>query len=98
MSDVVVQPRGDAVRFSVRVQPRAFRAGVDGVQMGALRVKLSASPVDGAANDELVKLLADLLDVSKSHVRIVSGASSRTKLIEVDGVDAERVRALAERG
>ena len=86
---------GDAVRFAVRVQPRASRSAIEGVHGGALKVRLHAPPVDGAANDALVALLADALDVPRRAVRIVAGASSRAKIVEVDGVDVTRVTRLA---
>ncbi|HEX6534667.1 MAG TPA: DUF167 domain-containing protein [Gemmatimonadaceae bacterium] len=95
MSELMVQERPGAVRFSVRVQPRAGRTGLDGTHAGALKVRLAAPPVDGAANDALIALLADRLDVSRGAVSIVSGATARTKLVEVQGVDAARVRDLA---
>ncbi|HEU4642148.1 MAG TPA: DUF167 domain-containing protein [Gemmatimonadaceae bacterium] len=97
MSDLMVQERAGAVRFSVRVQPRAGRTALDGTHAGALRVRLAAAPVDGAANEALVELLADRLDVPRSAITIVSGATSRTKLVEVHGVDAARARELAAR-
>lgn len=90
--DVRTLARG--VRFDVRVQPRASRSEVAGEQEGALRVRLAAPPVNGAANDALVELLAKLLHVAKRDVRIVAGATSRRKLVEVDGVTAEQVIAL----
>jgi hypothetical protein len=82
------------VRFEVRVQPRASRSEVVGEQEGALRVRLTAPPVDGAANDALVDLLAKLLDVPKRDVHIVGGATSRRKIVQVEGVTAEQVLAL----
>ncbi|MGQ0715423.1 MAG: DUF167 domain-containing protein [Gemmatimonadaceae bacterium] len=82
------------MRFHVRVQPRASRSEIVGEQEGALHVRLAASPVDGAANEALVELLADRLDVAKRDIRIVSGATSRRKVVEIDGVTAERVLAL----
>ncbi|HET7585727.1 MAG TPA: DUF167 family protein [Gemmatimonadaceae bacterium] len=91
---LVVQTHGDGVRFSVRVQPRAARAGVSGVHAGALTVRLTAPPVDGAANAALVALLAELLQVPRGAVQIRSGTTARTKLIDVRGVDAARVHAL----
>jgi uncharacterized protein len=90
--DVRTLARG--VRFDVRVQPRASRSEVAGEQEGALRVRLAAPPVNGAANDALVELLAKLLHVAKRDVRIVTGATSRRKLVEIDGVTAEQVLAL----
>jgi len=72
------------VRFQVRVQPRASSDELVGVQGGVLRVRLTAPPVDGAANEALVAFLADQLGVSRRMVRIVSGIGSRNKLIEVD--------------
>jgi uncharacterized protein (TIGR00251 family) len=90
-----VRSRGSGVRFSVRVQPRAASPGVGGVHGGALKVRLSAPPVDNAANEALVVLLAGELGVPRRAVRIVAGATSRTKVIEVDGVDEARVRRLA---
>jgi uncharacterized protein len=91
-----VSRRGDAVRFAVRVQPRASRSAVAGVHGGALKVRLAAPPVDGAANEALVRLLAELLGVPRRAVRIEGGHGSRSKLVEVDGVDVEAVRRLAD--
>ena len=94
MSELIVQVREGAARFSVRVQPRAARSAVEGVRGGALKVRLTAPPVEGAANDALIELLAERLHVPERAVTIVSGASARMKLVQVNGVDAARVRAL----
>jgi uncharacterized protein (TIGR00251 family) len=91
---VTVEERGSAVRFSVRVQPRASRSEVCGSFNGALRVRLQAPPVDGAANEALVSLLADALGVTRRQVRILAGAASRSKVVEVDGVEKRRVERL----
>ena len=82
------------VRFEVRVQPRASRSEIVGEQEGALRVRLAAPPVEGAANDALIELLADLLNIPKRDIRIVTGTTSKRKIIEADGVTAEQVLAL----
>lgn len=91
---ITVRSVARGVRFEVRVQPRASRSEIVGEQEGALRVRLAAPPVDGAANDALIELLADLLDVPKRDIRIVSGATSKRKIIEADGVTAAQVFAL----
>ena len=92
-----VSARASGVRFAVRVQPRASNPGVDGLHGAALKVRLAAPPVEGAANEALVALLADLLAVPRRAVRIVSGRQSRAKVVEVDGIGAEQVRGLAGR-
>jgi uncharacterized protein (TIGR00251 family) len=71
---------------TVRVTPRAGRSAVAGVRDGMLLVKLAAAPVDGAANDALVALLSEVLHIPKRSIRIKSGARSRTKVVEIDGV------------
>ena len=65
---------------------------------GVLRVRLHAAPVNGAANDALVAFLADRLAIPRRGVRIVTGATSRTKMIEVEGVSAAAVERLADEG
>ena len=97
MSDIVIHEQAGAVRFSVRVQPRSDRNAVMGVHAGALKVKLTAPPVDGAANAALIVLLAERLNVSRACIRLVGGATARVKLVEVQGVNAARVRELANR-
>lgn len=94
-SFAVTERADGAVRFAVRVQPRASRSGIEGVHGDALKVRLSAPPVEGAANEALVALLADALGVARRGVRVVSGASSRSKVVEVVGASGARVRALA---
>ena len=71
--------------FKVRVVPRASRTEIIGEHDGALRVRLAAPPVEGAANLALVRLLARALDVSPGSVEITSGKSSRTKTVSILG-------------
>jgi uncharacterized protein (TIGR00251 family) len=73
------------------VQPRASRDEIAGVAGGALRVRLRAPPVEGAANHALLRFLADRLDVSRASLTLVSGRTARTKLVEVRGLSAEDV-------
>ena len=81
------------VRFAVRLAPRASADRVDGVVDGVLRARVTAPAVDGAANTALLRLIADALHVARRDVRIVAGATSRQKLVVVEGVDAEAVEA-----
>jgi uncharacterized protein YggU (UPF0235/DUF167 family) len=77
----------------VRVVPRSGRAGVAGTRADALLVRLAAAPVDNAANDELIRILAAILGVPKRAVAIVAGARSRLKRVRVEGIsvdDADR--------
>jgi uncharacterized protein (TIGR00251 family) len=89
-----VEVRDGAVRLTVHVQPRASRSEIVGLHGAALKVRLQAPPVDGAANAALVALLADRLGVPRRAVRIVAGATSRAKTVEVDGTTEGAVRAL----
>lgn len=93
-----VEVRGASIRVHVQVQPRASRSEVVGLHGAALKVRLHAPPVDGAANDALVALLAERLDIPRRDVRIVQGATSRAKVVEITGTTAGAVRALAEHG
>jgi uncharacterized protein (TIGR00251 family) len=71
------------------VQPRASRTEIAGRHGDALKVRLAAPPVDGAANEALVRFLADRLGVSPSAVQIESGAGGRAKVIVVQGIGRE---------
>jgi uncharacterized protein (TIGR00251 family) len=77
------------VLLRLRVQPRASREEIVGVAGDAIRVRLTAPPVDGMANDALVRFLAVLLRVPRSSVELVSGQTGRTKLVAVTGVSVE---------
>jgi uncharacterized protein (TIGR00251 family) len=79
------------------VQPRASRSEVLGLHGDALKIRLAAPPVDGAANEALIELLADQLDVPRAAVRIVSGVRSRTKVVEVAGIGGDVMERLASR-
>ena len=77
--------------LDVRVIPRAGRNGFGGLRDGALVVRLAAAPVDGAANDELIALLARTLRIPKRDITIVSGERSRNKRIRIAGIEREQV-------
>ncbi len=82
----MIAASSDGVVVAVRVIPRAGRSGVAGTRDGALLVRLNASPVDGAANEELIEVLAESLGVPKRTVTIVAGARSRSKKVAVAGL------------
>ena len=83
---------GTGVTFAVHVVPRASRNEIAGVEGEALRVRLTAPPVEGAANAALLAFLAEVLDVPKRDVRLVSGQTSRRKVVAVAGLKAEVVQ------
>ena len=82
MTGVVTAVAG-GVLLRLRIQPRASRSEIVGIQGDALKVRLSAPPVDGAANEALVRFLAELLEVPRSRVTIRSGLASRTKTVHI---------------
>jgi uncharacterized protein len=85
MPTLELEVRADAVRFRVRVKPRASKSRIVGIRDGVLEVAIAAPPVDGAANSALIYLLAGALELRKSAIEIVSGQASRSKLVSVVG-------------
>lgn len=83
-------------RLTVRVHPRAKRSAITGRFGDAWKLDLAAPPVDGKANQECVRFFADLAGVPRSRVRIVLGASSRTKVIEIEGLAQDQLAKLLE--
>jgi uncharacterized protein (TIGR00251 family) len=86
----------DGVAFSVRVQPRSSREGIEGEWQGALRVRLTAPPVEDRANQALRRLLASRLNLPIAAVRILSGEHSRIKRVHVRGASERQIHELAE--
>jgi uncharacterized protein (TIGR00251 family) len=86
---------GGAITFAVRVVPRASHSGIAGEHDGALRVRVAAPPVEGAANEELSRTLAHAFGVPARAVEIRRGHSSKTKLVCVAGASRQRLLSLA---
>jgi uncharacterized protein (TIGR00251 family) len=76
-------------RLTVKVHPRAKRSAVAGRLGDAWKLSLAAPPVDGKANDECVRFLAEFAGVPRSRVRILTGLTSRVKVVEIEGVPQE---------
>jgi uncharacterized protein (TIGR00251 family) len=93
---LAVKESGDGVSFEVRVAPRASRSLLRGVSDGALKVSLTAPPVDGAANAALCEYLAEVLDVPRRSVEITHGLQSKRKTVRVLGLDAATLTARLE--
>jgi hypothetical protein len=91
MSDWSITEANGGVTFAVRVVPRASRNQIAGVEGGALKIKLTAPPVEGAANAALIEFVAEWLGVRRSAVSIVSGDKARNKVVRVSGVTRKRV-------
>jgi len=89
----VIQSTPNAIIISIRVIPRAGKSGVAGTRGDAWLVRLHAAPVDGAANEELVAIIAETLAVPKRAVSIASGERSRQKRVRVSGIDAATAAA-----
>ncbi len=81
------------VRFAVRLTPRSAIERVEDVVDGVLKVRVMAPAVEGAANNALIRVLADELGIARQDIQIVAGATSRQKLVVVDGVDPSAIVA-----
>ncbi|MCA1957453.1 MAG: DUF167 family protein [Nitrospira sp.] len=83
----------DRVTVRVYIQPKASRTEFVGLQGDAVKIRVAAPPVDGSANAELIRFLAERCDIPRSRVSIQSGATSRQKRVNLAGVSAEWVLA-----
>ena len=99
MRTTIVQDSTDGAVLTVHVQPKASRTECAGIHGDALKVRVAAPPVDGAANEELIRFLAREFSIARSAIHLESGASGRHKRIRLQGVTAQRVTArLIEKG
>jgi uncharacterized protein (TIGR00251 family) len=89
---MMLRDSGDEVRLAVHVQPRARSTVIAGMHGDALKIRLTAPPVGGAANEALLDLLSDVIGVARSNLRIVSGGTSRNKTVGIRGVTIDAVR------
>lgn len=80
------------MRFAIRVMPRSSKNVVAGMRDGRLVVRVTAAPVDGAANEAVIKLLARTLGIGRSTIRIATGDSARNKVVEVVGPFDDQAR------
>ena len=85
MIEIPCRRSKNGVCISVRVQPRASKKGIDRVEGDVLRVRLTAPPAGGAANAQLIEVLAQEFRIRKSAISIVKGHASRNKVVEVEG-------------
>ncbi|MBI4201844.1 MAG: DUF167 domain-containing protein [Chloroflexi bacterium] len=84
-----------SARIRVRVQPNAKASAITGVADGVIQARVAAPPVEGRANAALEALLAERLGIPKSRIRVVRGAASRDKVVEVEGLtEAEALQKL----
>ena len=89
---IPIQEASGSVTFGVKVHPRAKKNAITGELGDALKLSLTAPPLDGKGNDACIEFFAKLLKVPRGSVTIASGQSSRTKIIRVVGLSSEEVR------
>ena len=89
---------GECCTLKVRVLPKASRNQVDGYEDGTLKLRVTAPPTEGQANDGVIALLAKTLGVSRSNLQIIRGQSSRNKVVSVDTLNEREVRRRIETG
>ena len=90
----MITSSSDGVFIDVRVIPRSGKAGIAGTRDNSFLVRLNSPPVDGAANAELIEVLADALGIPKRNITLISGERSRTKRVRVLGLTAAEVNAI----
>jgi uncharacterized protein (TIGR00251 family) len=90
---MLLTPKDGAVRFEVHAKPRAKKSKVIGERGDAVEIALAAPPVDGAANEELVRFVATVLAVRQRDIEVVRGETSREKLLAVTGLTPEEIES-----
>lgn len=82
----------DGVEIRVRAVPRASKNKIQGIHDGALKIRLTTPPVDGKANQALIKFLSKTLKISKSQITLAQGETSRHKTLQIHGISAKDLR------
>ena len=82
------------VVFNIRVIPRASRCELAGIQGDALKLRITAPPVEGAANKECVRFLSDILGVKKSQITIIAGHRSKNKKVSISGINRKDIEKM----
>ena len=95
MSDWFRQAANGGITLTLHIQPGAKKTEIAGLHGDALKIRLAAPPVDGKANEALIKFIADTLGLAKSAVHLKSGQTSRRKVLEVLGASATTIAKLA---
>ena len=97
---IPIRETSTGVSFHIRVVPRASRCEPAGIRDGAWKLRITAPPVEGKANQACIELLAELLGVKRAQVKIIAGHASRTKTVAVKGAKAteiaDRIAALQD--
>jgi uncharacterized protein (TIGR00251 family) len=84
----------DGIIFSLRVIPRSSRCEVAGVQNDALKLKITAPPVEGKANEECIRFLSDKLGIKRNRITIKAGHKSKNKTISISGITKEDLKSI----
>jgi len=95
MDALSVRETKDGVVFQIKVTPRSSRCEIAGVQDGVLKLKITAPPVEGKANEECIRCLSEIIGVKRNQVTIISGHKSRIKTIAVKYVVSQTIEELA---
>ena len=88
---VPVKETSEGVTFTVKVHPRARKNAVTGVMGDALKLAVTAPPVEGRANEAVIEFFADLFEISRASVTITSGATGRRKVVRVSGLSKQAI-------
>jgi uncharacterized protein (TIGR00251 family) len=91
---ILIREIESGIEVPLHVQPRARRTEIAGIHNRALKIKVSAPPVDDAANRAIVDFFSKLLDLPKSRLQIIAGGKSRNKILRINGIHLERFEEL----
>lgn len=94
---IFIKDKDGGIIFHIHVIPRSGKSDIAGVQNDALKIKIASAPVDGQANAECIRFLADILGVRKNQVTITSGHKSKKKTIAVDDLNRDDMLAILSR-
>ena len=78
----------DGIVIEVKVEPRSSKKGIAGVMGDMLKVKLTAPPVEGEANEQLIEVISEATGIRKSRIRIIKGLSSKKKVVAINGIES----------
>ncbi|MBT8490304.1 MAG: YggU family protein [Deltaproteobacteria bacterium] len=95
---ITIKNSSDGIIFTLRVVPRSSRCEITGIQNDALKLKITAPPVEGKANEECIRFLSDKLGIKKNRITIKAGHKSKNKIIVISGITKEDLESIIPAG